>query len=202
MYDILTDLGDESGGCAGCGPLLSTALPESKPLRQQIFEHVRATGRAARSDVTRALNISAGSATTLTADLIYAELLREVEGLPRESGRGRPPVALEVVPEARYVIGIKLSDETHSAVLSDFAGQPVADTTLPSSPGRKSLDVLLEEIDALIDSLLKVADMSLPDVSAIGMGIPGIVDHDTGTVSYTPLTLPTILRVWISGDTM
>jgi predicted NBD/HSP70 family sugar kinase len=191
MYDTIADQNDESAGPDGCGPLLSTDSPDAKPLRQQVFEHVRATGRAARTDVTRALNISAGSATTLTADLISAGLLREVEGLPRESGRGRPPVALEVVPEARYVIGIKLSDETHSAVLSDFAGRPVADATLPSSPGRKSLDMVLEEVDVLIDRILKAAGMALPDISAVGMGIPGIVDHDTGTVTWSPFLIET-----------
>ncbi|KQB97614.1 XylR family transcriptional regulator [Loktanella sp. 1ANDIMAR09] len=191
MYDTIVDQNDESEDPNGCGPLLSTGSPDAKPLRQQVFEHVRATGRAARSDVTRALNISAGSATTLTADLICAGLLREVEGLPRESGRGRPPVALEVVPEARYVIGIKLSDETHSAVLSDFAGRPVADTTIPSSSGRKSLDTVLEEVDVLIDRILKGANMTLPEISAVGMGIPGIVDHDTGTVTWSPILLET-----------
>lgn len=186
MCDVIEDQKDESDAVSGCGPLLATDSPDAKPLRQQVFEHVRATGRAARADMTRALNISAGSATTLTADLIGAGLLREVEGLPRESGRGRPPVALEVVPEARHVIGIKLSDETHSAVLSDFSGLPVADATLPSSAGRKTLKTLLEEVDVLIDLALKKAGKSLSDISAVGIGIPGIVDHDTGTVTWSP----------------
>lgn len=186
MYDIIADQHDESD-TAGCGPLLSPATPDAKPLRQQVFEHVRAKGRAARADVTRAIGISAGSATTLTADLISAGFLREVEGLPRESGRGRPPVALEVVPEARYVIGIKLSDETHSAVLTDFAGQMLADATLPTPPTRKSLDGLLGEIDALMDLVLKGAGKSLADISAVGIGMSGIIDNDTGTVAWSPL---------------
>lgn len=186
MYDVTADQHDESDEPAGCGPLLSTDTPDAKPLRQQVFEHVRAAGRAARADVTRAIGISAGSATTLTADLIGAGLLREVEGLPRESGRGRPPVALEVVPEARHVIGIKLSDDTHSAVLTDFAGHIVADATLPSSPGRKSLDILLEEIDVLMELVLKEAGKDLADISAVGIGMSGIIDHDTGTISWSP----------------
>ena len=55
---------------AGCGPLLSDDIAQQKPMRQRIFEHVRAQGHAARADVTRALGISPGSATTLTAELI------------------------------------------------------------------------------------------------------------------------------------
>lgn len=187
MYDVIADQMDESGSPAGCGPLLPMETTETKPLRQQVFEHVRAAGRAARTDVTRALGISAGSATTITADLIGAGLLREVEGLPRETGRGRPPVALEVVPEARYVIGIKLSDEVHSAVLTDFSGQILVDATLPTLPTRKSLDALLEEVDELIDLVLKGADKSLPDISAVGIGMSGIIDHSAGIVSWSPL---------------
>ncbi|MFG5383518.1 ROK family protein [Yoonia sp. R2-816] len=187
MYDIDSATGDESSASSGCGPILPTASENAKPLRQQIFEHVRAAGRAARTDVTRALGISAGSATTLTADLIAAGHLREVEGLPRESGRGRPPVALEVVPEGRHVIGIKLSDETHSAVLTDFAGRMLADASLPTPPTRKTLDELLIEMGTLMDLVLQAANKTMADVSAVGVGMSGIVDHKTGTVPWSPL---------------
>lgn len=187
MHDEITVESNESGASSGCGPLLPTGSADAKPLRQQIFEHVRGAGRAARADVTRALGISAGSATTLTADLISAGLLREVEGQTREKGRGRPPVALEVVHQARHVIGIRLSDETHTAVLTDFAGYMIADATLPTPPTRKSLDTLLDEIDVLMDLVLKSAGKSLADISAVGVGMSGIIDHETGTVPWSPL---------------
>lgn len=187
MYNVINPKSSEPGAPAGCGPLLQIGRTDAKPLRQQIFEHVRAAGRAARTDVTRALGISAGSATTLTADLIATGLLQEVEGLPRESGRGRPPVALEVVPEVRHVIGIKLSDETHSAVLTDFSGNMLADATLPTTSKPKSLDILMEEIDELMDIALKGTGKSLADISAVGIGMSGIVDNETGIVPWSPL---------------
>ena len=34
---------------AGCGPLLTIDSRTAIPLRQQVFEHIRATGRAART---------------------------------------------------------------------------------------------------------------------------------------------------------
>ena len=83
----------------GCGPLSQGNRASDIPLRQQVFQHVRANGRAARAEITRALDISPGSATTLTADLIASGLLREVDGPAREQARGRPPVALELVPD-------------------------------------------------------------------------------------------------------
>lgn len=185
MYD--TAKSHESDAPLGCGPLLLSDAATAITLKQQVFEHVRAAGRAARMDVTKSLGISAGSATTLTADLIAHGFLREVEGAPRESGRGRPPVALEVVADARYVIGIKLSDESHSAVLADFAGHMVADVTITTSPTQKSLDALLDEVAALIDRLLAKADMSRDGIAAVGIGMSGIIDHEKGCVQWSPL---------------
>jgi hypothetical protein len=66
---------------AGCGPMPIDPFSAQKPMRQRVFEHVRAQGSAARCDISRALEISPGSATTLTAELIRTGLLREVAQL-------------------------------------------------------------------------------------------------------------------------
>ena len=124
----------------GCGPLLMGGRASGQSLRQDVFEFVRGRGHAARTDITQALDISAGSATTLTADLIASGFLAEIEGPPREGGRGRPRVALRVVPEACFVIGIKLAFKRHIAVLADFAGNLVASADLSSSNSRRTID--------------------------------------------------------------
>jgi len=177
---------DNADAPTGYGPILPVLGRDTTTLRQQIFEYVRAAGRAARADVTRALGISAGSATTLTADLIARGMLREVEGLAREHGRGRPPVALEVVPDYKHVIGIKLSDETHTAVLTDFAGNVLADASFVTPHTRKVLSVILDEMDTLIAALLSSAGKSMDEISAVAVGLSGIVDHPTGNVVWSP----------------
>jgi predicted NBD/HSP70 family sugar kinase len=179
--EILSDV------TAGCGPQLQSSGNIRGTLKQRIFEFVRASGHAARTDVCRALDISPGSATTLTADMIETGYLREVAGASREAGRGRPPVALEVVPEASYVIGIKLSDEYNTAVLADFAGNVVADCALPTHPTRRELPELLNEIGALMDDLLRKSGKSQDNVKAVGIGVSGIADHKTGVVLWSPL---------------
>lgn len=188
MYDDNEKLGVESSQTIeGCGPLLAHAGQEARSLRQQVFEHVRGAGRATRAEITRALSISPGSVTALTADLIATNMLREVEGPMRDGNRGRPPVALEVVPEGRRVIGIKVSDERHSAVLTDFAGNMLADATLPIPSATKSANELLDEMDALIGLLLAQTPYQLSDINAVGIGLSGIVEHQTGTVIWSPL---------------
>ena len=188
MYDDNENLGVESSQTIeGCGPLLAHAGQEARSLRQQVFEHVRGAGWATRAEITRALSISPGSVTALTADLIATNMLREVEGPMRDGNRGRPPVALEVVPEGRRVIGIKVSDERHSAVLTDFAGNMLADATLPIPSATKSANELLDEMDALIGLLLAQTPYQLSDINAVGIGLSGIVEHQTGTVIWSPL---------------
>jgi len=174
-------------GQSGCGPLLSDVAVIQKPMRQRIFEHVRAHGQAARADITRALGISPGSATTLTAELIQLGLLREVSQVPREQGRGRPPVALEIVPEAGCVIGIKLAHDRFTALLTDFAGNVIAETRLAVRPHMRALEDLLEELDRLITKLLKGAGKDMSEVSGVGIGMPGIVAHQDAIVRWSPL---------------
>jgi predicted NBD/HSP70 family sugar kinase len=171
----------------GCGPLLTGAPHAAVGLKQRVFDYVRANGGAARADITRALDISAGSVTTLTAELIGANMLREVDSTPREQTRGRPPVALEVVPEAAHVIGIKLSYKRHTAVLTDFAGNVVADAALATSDVARSLPQLMDEITALIARLLRKGKVPQNNIQAVGIGMPGIIDHLSGTVIWSSL---------------
>lgn len=171
----------------GCGPLVQQRRDATRSLRQEVFEYVRGCGKAARSDVTDALDISAGSTTTLTADLIASGYLHEVEGRARETGRGRPRIALAVSPKAAYVIGIKLAFKRHSAVLSDFAGNVVASETLPSGDQRRTVAQVLTEMTGLIDALLDGCGKTSADVHAIGVGLPGIIDHNIDRVAWSPL---------------
>ena len=172
----------------GVGPVAPTPTRGQTSLRRHIFDHVRAQGRASRADVARALGISAASVTALTADLIGLGLLREVEGASldgREAGRGRPPVALEIVPEGRHVIGVKLGDERHTAILSDFGGRMLAEAARPAAPGRRPTEELLDEVEALVADLRARAPGC--EVQAVGIGMPGLVEHGRGRVAWSPL---------------
>ena len=182
--EAIANIGDQP---KGCGPLLSSHTANETPLKRQVFQHVRASGRATRTAITQALDISAGSVTTLTADLIAKGMLREVDDPTREMARGRPRVALEVVPEATYIIGIKLSFNQHSGVLSDFAGNVVATAVLPSTDMRRTTAQMMIEIEALIEKVCANGEKSSDDIRAVGIGLPGIVNHHSGSITWSSL---------------
>lgn len=173
----------------GCGPILPVTGGAQKPLRQQVFEHVRASGQVPRVDVAKTLGISPGSVTALTSDLIQAGLITEVETPHDGQTRGRPPVALSVRSGAGYVVGMKLSDFTHSAVIVDYSGAVVAERDMPCMPRKKDADVLTEEMSQLFDAALKQGGITRDQVSAVGVGLAGMVDHETGVVPWSPLLI-------------
>ena len=173
---------------AGCGPLTMPATG-TRNLRQQVFEAVRAAGLVPRVDLARQLGISPASVTATVAELIEAGFVQEV-ATPRRNGdsaRGRPPVALGVNAGARYVAGIKLSDQIHSAIIVDFAGGHVADASLQRDASKFDLDQLLIEAETVLGAALKSGNLAREDITAVGLGLPGVVDNQTGQVLWSPL---------------
>ncbi len=173
----------------GCGPLIPSLSETSRPLRQQIFERVRAAGYMPRVQVAKELGVSAASVTTLTSELIEMGLLEEVSA-QRDSGdggRGRPAVALGVKADARLVAGIKLSDREHTAVIVDFAGNLIADEAIGRQPGAMALSDLVDATETLVARLCAKAGIDLRQLSAIGLGVPGFVDTLRGIVHWSPV---------------
>ena len=68
----------ETDGRAGCGPRIPPLSDTLRPLRQQVFERVRAAGLIARVQVAKELGVSPASVTTLTSELIEAGLIEEI----------------------------------------------------------------------------------------------------------------------------
>lgn len=183
----LVRIGRES---PGCGPLIPPFSETSRPLRQQVFERVRAAGHIARVQLAKDLAVSPATVTTLTSELIELGYLEEVAA-PRdaETVRGRPSVALGVRKEAHYVAGIKLSDREHTAVIVDFAGNLVANEAIARIPNALASDDLIEAADDLLARVCAKAGLVRADLTAVGLGVPGFVDCPTGVVHWSPILL-------------
>jgi predicted NBD/HSP70 family sugar kinase len=170
----------------GCGPLIPPLSESLRPLRQQIFERVRAAGSIARVQVAKDLGVSPASVTTVVSELIEAGLIEETASTrDPEAVRGRPAVALGVRRGAHLVAGMKLSDREHTAVIVDFAGNLIADDVIKRDPGPMTLPALLEAIETLLDRVCAKGGKSRGDLSALGLGLPGFVDCATGTVMWS-----------------
>ncbi|MEH7828673.1 ROK family transcriptional regulator [Gemmobacter denitrificans] len=178
------DLGSEDR--LGCGPLIAPLSEQTRPLRQQVFERVRAAGLIPRVQVAKELAVSPASVTTITQELIEAGLIEELAA-PRDGdqGRGRPAVLLRVRAGAHLVAGMKLSDREHTAVIVDFAGKLIAGDVIPRRPGAMALPELLVSMETLLARVCAKAGVEPAQLSAVGLGVPGFVDCERGMVQWS-----------------
>lgn len=170
----------------GCGPQIAPGSEQLRPLRQQVFEAVRASGHVPRVQLAKDLGVSPASVTTATSELIEMGLIEEVASARAgETGRGRPAVSLRVRGDAHCVVGMKLSDREHTAVVVDFAGTMLAGDAVARDPGPATVDELLQAVEALLDKVCAKAGVTRGDLSALGIGVPGFVDHAEGMVHWS-----------------
>lgn len=160
-----------------------------KATREQIRQHNRQlllravyTGLA---DNRAALAAETGLAKPTVSDLI-GELIDE--GLLVESGRGestdsggKRPTLIKFVPNARQVIGVSLDNGRAFAVLSNLAGQVIAQhyDELEKAQGEDAAEILTDVINGL------VAQLDAP-LLCIGVGVPGVVNVAEGVVTDSP----------------
>ena len=152
-----------------------------------LLREIERHGRIPRIDLAQITGISRATVTTITADLLRDGLIAEV---PREADadtrRGRPRVDLKIDGSAHMVVGVRVAETSLSLMLLDFEGRQLAELETPMPKGAKPAAELAELIRRATANLVETAGKALQDVSAIGVGLAGVVDADNGTVYWSP----------------
>ncbi len=149
--------------------------PESG-VTQSVALQVLLNGPISRTDIARRLDLSPGSLTRLSAPLIESGLLIEVE--ERTDGRaGRPSRPLDVVADSQHFIGMKLTGDHVVGVTTDLRANVSATASAPLSS--REPDVVAKVISHLANELAE----QVPSVTALGVGIGGLVDDHTVVTS-------------------
>ena len=99
---------------------------------------------------------------------------------------GRPPSLLAVNTTARLVAGIDLGATHARAAITDLSGVPLAeqraDLDIAEGP-----EVVLAWVAQAIEDLLDTAGRSRAELVAVGIGLPGPVEHSTGRAINPPI---------------
>jgi predicted NBD/HSP70 family sugar kinase len=125
-------------------------------------------GPISRAQIARRLDLSAGSLTRLSQPLIEAGLIVEVG--ERSSGHaGRPSRLLDVVPESRHFVGLKLTGDSVLGVVTDLRANVVASGARPLRS--REPDAVVADVAELVGELRPHVD----SVTSVGLGIGGLV---------------------------
>lgn len=143
---------------------------------QSVALEVLINGPISRSDIARSLNLSPGSLTRLSTPLIESGLL--VEAAERADGRaGRPSRPLDVVVNSRHFVGMKLTGDQVQGVTTDLRANVIASASATLSSREPAV------VASVIAELAKDLAKHVPSVTALGVGIGGLVDDHTVVTS-------------------
>jgi glucokinase len=145
-----------------------------------VLDAIRSRGRATRRELGTDLGLSAASVSRIVKRLLVAGLIAEEPGVG--AVRGRTPTILRFVGPPGSVIAVDLGGTRCHGALADLAGSVVAEDFRPTGEGSAAVSALLECI-ATLDA--RAATLTMP-VRAVVVGIPALIDPDTGLATAGP----------------
>jgi predicted NBD/HSP70 family sugar kinase len=161
-----------------------------------VIEALGLRGVASRAEIARATGLSRTTVSSLVGDLKGAGLVveRAANGEAHDQSVGRPPVLLSFDRSAGAVVGIDLGHSHIGVVVGDLSHTVLAelwrDVDVDSSASH-GLDIATD----LVESALDEAGVERERVLGVGMGIPGPITSENGTVGST-----SILPGWVGVD--
>jgi N-acetylglucosamine repressor len=134
-------------------------------------------GPVSRAEVARLTGLTRTTVSELVGEFIADGLAREVGRGP--SSGGKAPILLQVVDDARYVIGLDLGEHAFTGALVNLRGEIRRIVEVPVE-GRDGNDALAIA-EGLVDELTGAAPGA---ILGIGIGTPGLVDTESGTIRW------------------
>jgi predicted NBD/HSP70 family sugar kinase len=153
--------------------------PLLKRLNEEtVLDTIRAGAPISRAEIARRAGISKPTVSLALRALLEAGLVREAPGRP--AGPTYGAIYFEPVAEASLVLGVDLGARFLRGALSDLTGTLRArqDVELAGADADTALDAIAD----LRDALVRAAGLSADLVDEVVVGIPGVVEPQTGLV--------------------
>lgn len=145
-----------------------------------VLDYVRDHDPTTRTDIGRSLGLSAASVSRIVGRLRDDGLVRE-EGTRRSLG-GRPRTIVTFRRDAAAVIAVDLGGTRCQAALADLAGTVLARDLRATRAGGDAFSTLLAAVETMRSEAVR---LGVP-VVALAVGVPGILDPETGAARDAP----------------
>jgi predicted NBD/HSP70 family sugar kinase len=142
-----------------------------------------------RIRLSRRTGISSTTVTNLTAPLVQAGIVSEVgpDLLAITAGAGRPPLALALVPDSRYALGIHIGVRKSQIALGTLEAQLIDQCVVAHHQGESPQQVL-ERLAQAARQLAAENGLALDSgrIIGVGVGASGLVDNEHGINIWAP----------------
>lgn len=145
-----------------------------------VIHALRRLGPSSQQDIAAQARLSVQAVSVIQRGLTSRGMVREVRA--ENTGRGRPRIIVDLVPDAAYSIGVHIDPSLITAVLLDLSGTPVRterSTQVDPSDPRRSMDVAAD----LVHQLIEHTGSSRDKILGSALAVPGRVDREAGAIS-------------------
>jgi glucokinase-like ROK family protein len=154
-------------------------------IQAEIMHHVRAIDRpVSRSEMTDALGVSRSKISMEVGRLIEAGLLAE-DGLAKSEG-GRRSSLLRIPRTAGLIAAVDLGATSTDVALTTLGGELLVHRGEPGDI-KDGPPSVLSRVKELLSELLSEQEANAHDILAIGVGVPGPVEHASGVLRSPPI---------------
>ncbi len=154
-------------------------------VQAEIMCHVRAMNRpVSRSEITEVLGVSRSKISLEVGRLIGAGLLAG-DGLAKSEG-GRRSSLLRIPRSAGLIAAVDLGATSTDVALSTLGGELLIHRGEPGDV-KDGPQRVLGRVKELLSELLAEQGADARDVVAIGVGVPGPVEHASGVLRSPPI---------------
>lgn len=147
-----------------------------------VLELIRTRGPISRSEIAEIAKLTPATISNISKELINIDFIKETS--LGESTGGRPPVMLELNPDAAFIIGINLGAGNIEGVLTNIEGKILRKTVIKL--GKVEAITVLDTIKAIIREIIFDSGIPNEKIIGIGMAVHGIVDSKGGISKYAP----------------
>ena len=143
-----------------------------------VLKVIRDNGSLSRAEIAKLTGLTPASVTNITKILIEDKFL--IESKIGESSGGRPPIILELNPNARYVIGIGIGVGVIDVVITNLSAQIITKKSIIIDNERYNYDLVFKKLINLINEVLESSELDKEKILGVGVALHGIVNARTG----------------------
>lgn len=151
--------------------------------RSLVLNLIKSQGPISRTEIASLSELSLATVSSIVADLIESGLVEELGA--GESTGGRKPVLLVLNPRAGFVVGLKLMEHAITSAVTDLDADVLHHRITPLR-GQHAPATVIRAIIRAIEKTLHESQIERARVLGIGIGMPGVIDGETGICRYTP----------------
>lgn len=160
----------------------------------KVLNYIRINNAVSRTDIYKNTNISKPTVTRVIEQLLKEGLVIEGGTAAGESDVGRKPVYVQINPSACYCIGVNISKSAIQASIIDLSMNIIFKKTTNIKHINEADDFRNIVLSCINETLEQVKSTDRAKILGIGIGVPGTVDYNKGTI-MTIASKPNIVNV-------